>query len=93
VVGVAAGIRLKDGIVADVSIGVTGAAGRAFAADVAADFLTGKMLSRENIEKASALVSENTDCLSDHYASAEYRASLIKTEIARALASLLALAP
>jgi aerobic carbon-monoxide dehydrogenase medium subunit len=93
VVGVAAGIRLKEGIVADVSIGITGAAGRAFAADVVADFLIGKILSRENIEKASALVGENTDCLSDRYASAEYRASLVKTEITRALASLLALAP
>jgi carbon-monoxide dehydrogenase medium subunit len=93
VVGVAAGVRLKDGGVADVSIGVTGAAGRAFAADAAMDFLIGKTLSRENIEKAAALVSESTGCLSDHYASAEYRANLVKTEIMRALASLLALAP
>ena len=75
------------------SLGVTGAAGRAFAADAATDFLSGKTPSRENIETAAALVSENTDCLSDHYASAEYRASLVKTEITRALASLLALSP
>jgi carbon-monoxide dehydrogenase medium subunit len=93
VVGVGAGLRLKDGVVAEISIGVTGAAGRAFAADAATDFLSGKTPSRENIETAAALVSENTDCLSDHYASAEYRASLVKTEITRALASLLALSP
>ena len=93
VVGVAAGLRLKDGVVTEISIGVTGATGRAFAADAATDFLSGKTPSRENIETAAALVSENTDCLSDHYASAEYRASLVKTEITRALASLLALAP
>jgi carbon-monoxide dehydrogenase medium subunit len=93
VVGVAAGLCLKDGVVTEISIGVTGAAGRAFAADAAMDFLSGKTPSRENIETAAALVSENTDCLSDHYASADYRASLVKTEIARALASLLALAP
>ena len=88
VVGVAAGVRLKDGVVAEISIGVTGAAGRAFAADAAASFLIGKSLSRESIEKSAALVSENTQCLSDRYASAEYRANLVKTEIMRALASL-----
>jgi carbon-monoxide dehydrogenase medium subunit len=57
------------------------------------DFLSGKMPSRENIETAAALVSEHTDCLSDRYASAEYRANLIRTEITRALASLLARSP
>jgi aerobic carbon-monoxide dehydrogenase medium subunit len=85
VVGVAACVRLKDGIIAEISIGVTGAASHAFAADAAADFLTGKPLSRENIEKAARLVSESTECLSDRYASADYRASLVKTEIARTL--------
>jgi carbon-monoxide dehydrogenase medium subunit len=93
VVGVAAGIRVKDGVVAEISIGVTGAAGRAFAAEAATEFLIGKPLSPETIEKAAALVSENTECLSDRYASAEYRANLVKIEIARALTSLLALAP
>jgi carbon-monoxide dehydrogenase medium subunit len=57
------------------------------------DFLSGKTPSRENIETAAALISENTDCLSDRYASAEYRANLLKTEIMRALASLLASTP
>jgi aerobic carbon-monoxide dehydrogenase medium subunit len=88
VVGVAACVRLKDGIVAEISIGVTGAASHGFAADVAVDFLTGKPLSRENIDKAALLVSENVECLSDHYASAEYRKHLVKTEIARALFAL-----
>jgi carbon-monoxide dehydrogenase medium subunit len=93
VVGVAAGLRLKDGVVTEISIGVTGAAGHPFATDAAMDFLRDKTPSRENIEKAAMLVSETTDCLSDRYASAEYRANLIKTEIIRALASLLALSP
>jgi aerobic carbon-monoxide dehydrogenase medium subunit len=88
VVGVAACVRLKDGIVAEISVGVTGAASHAFAADAAADFLTGKPLSRENIGKTALLVSESVECLSDRYASAEYRASLVKTEIARALLAL-----
>jgi carbon-monoxide dehydrogenase medium subunit len=93
VVGVAAGIRVVHGAVAEISIGVTGAAGRAFAAEAATEFLIGKSLSPETIEKAAALVSENTECMSDRYASAEYRANLVKIEIARALTSLLALAP
>ena len=88
VVGVAVGVRLKNGIVAEISIGVTGAASHAFAADAATDFLAEKPLSRENIEKAALLVSERVECLSDRYASAEYRASLVKTEIARALLAL-----
>jgi aerobic carbon-monoxide dehydrogenase medium subunit len=88
VVGVAACVRLKDGIVAEISIGVTGAASHAFAADAAADFLTEKPLSRENIEQAALLASESVECLSDHYASAEYRKHLVKTEIARALLAL-----
>jgi carbon-monoxide dehydrogenase medium subunit len=87
VVGVAAGLRLKDGLVSHVSIGVTGAAGHAFAAEPATEFLTGKTLTPETIKKAAALASEQTECLSDNYASADYRQHLVRTEVARALAS------
>ncbi|WP_027582673.1 xanthine dehydrogenase family protein subunit M [Bradyrhizobium sp. Ai1a-2] len=87
VVGVAAGVAVT-GVAADVSIGVTGAASHAFPADVAAKFLVGKPLSRENIEEAARLQSAATECLSDRYASAEYRASLVRTETRRALLAL-----
>lgn len=87
VVGVAAALGLKNGVVSQASIGVTGAAGHAFAAEPAMEFLTGKALTHETIKTAAALASEQTECLSDHYASAEYRQHLIKTEVARALAS------
>jgi carbon-monoxide dehydrogenase medium subunit len=40
------------------------------------------------MEKAALLASESVECLSDHYASAEYRKHLVKTEIARALLAL-----
>ncbi len=90
VVGVAAGVRVNVGVAADVSIGVTGAAGHAFAGDVAAEFLAGKALSQGNIEEAARLQSAATECLSDRYASAEYRASLVRTEITRALLALAA---
>ena len=88
VVGVAAGVRVNAGVTADASIGITGAASHAFPGDVAAKFLAGKPLSQDNIEEAAKLQSTATECLSDRYASAEYRASLLGTETRRALLAL-----
>lgn len=88
VVGVAIALRLNGGIVSDATIGVTGATGRAFAADDASAHLIGKPLSSESITTAASLASEQAECLSDHYASADYRKHLVKTEVGRALASL-----
>jgi carbon-monoxide dehydrogenase medium subunit len=90
VVGVAAGMGVNAGAAADVSIGVTGAASHAFPGDVAAGFLTGKAVSQGNIEEAARLQSAAIECLSDRYASAEYRASLVRTETTRALLALAA---
>jgi carbon-monoxide dehydrogenase medium subunit len=88
VVGVAVALRLDDNVVAEAAIGITGATGRAFAAEAASAHLIGKPLSAENIARAASLASEQAECLSDHYASADYRKHLIKTEVIRALASL-----
>ena len=88
IVGIAAGLRVQDGVVARMSIGVTGAAGHAFPGEAAVAFLTGKAPSPENIGEASRLLSESAECLSDRYASAEYRANLIRTETRRALLAL-----
>jgi carbon-monoxide dehydrogenase medium subunit len=88
VVGTAVGVRLQDDVVAEISIGLTGAANHAFAGQHAADFLTGKTLSQDNIDQAAKLLSETTECLSDRYASAEYRANLIRIETTRALLAL-----
>jgi carbon-monoxide dehydrogenase medium subunit len=88
VVGVAVALHLRDDIVADATIGITGATGRAFAADSASASLIGKALSSQNIEGAAVLASEQAECLSDHYASVDYRKHLVKTEVTRALASL-----
>ena len=90
VVGVAAGVRVEAGVVAEASIGVTGAANHAFSGDAATRFLMAKPLSSETIEEAARLLSEATECLSDRYASAEYRASLVRTETKRALLALAA---
>jgi carbon-monoxide dehydrogenase medium subunit len=88
VVGIGVALSLKDNIVVEAMIGVTGATGRAFAADTASAHLIGKSLSGENVEGAAMLASEQAECLSDHYASADYRKHLVKTELARALVSL-----
>lgn len=88
VVGIAVALRLQQGVVIEISIGVTGAANHAFAGGDAADFLLGKTLSPENVAQAAKLLSGTTACLSDRYASAEYRANLIRVEIKRALLAL-----
>jgi carbon-monoxide dehydrogenase medium subunit len=88
VVGIALAMRLQQDVVAEISIGVTGAANHAFVGGGVADFLIGKTLSQENIERAAKRLSESTACLSDRYASAEYRANLIRVEIRRALLAL-----
>jgi carbon-monoxide dehydrogenase medium subunit len=88
VVGVAVALCLQDGIVSEATIGITGATGRAFAAEAASTHLIGKPLSSQTITSAALLASEQAECLSDHYASADYRKHLVKTEIIRALASL-----
>ena len=88
VVGIAVGVRLQQDAVDEISIGVTGAANHAFAGQRASDFLIGKTLSRDNIDQAAKLLGETTECLSDRYASAEYRANLIRVETRRALFAL-----
>jgi len=85
VVGVAVAIHVSGGLVAGADIGVTGAAARAFIAHAASSFLMGKPLSEENIQRAASLASVELPCLMDHYASADYRKHLVKTEVARAL--------
>jgi aerobic carbon-monoxide dehydrogenase medium subunit len=85
VVGVAVAMRMTGNDVTEMTIGVTGAASFPFPAEAAAEFLTGKPLSAENIDAAVRIASENIDYQSDPYAPAAYRRQLVKTEIGRAL--------
>ena len=87
VVGVATALAEQDDLVLTATIGVTGATARAFGADIATAFLIGKSLSSDNIKRAASIVSENAECLSDHYASADYRRHLVRTQLARMLSS------
>jgi carbon-monoxide dehydrogenase medium subunit len=88
VVGAAIVLRMTADTVSEIGIGVTGAAGFAFPAQAAANYLTGKPLSPGNIDAAARMASENIDCLSDHYAPAAYRRHLVRTEVGRALSEL-----
>jgi carbon-monoxide dehydrogenase medium subunit len=88
IVGVAASVCLGNGVVDSASIGITGAANRAFEGRVASDFLMGKAFSSEHISEAARLLRAATDCLSDRYASVEYRANLINVQVRRALLAL-----
>ncbi|MCP1968529.1 FAD binding domain-containing protein [Bradyrhizobium elkanii] len=85
VVGIAIAMRMLDGVVEEASIGVTGATNHAFVGRDAVEFLTGKALTRDNIDEAARMLSEKTECLSDRYAPAEYRANLVRVELGRAL--------
>ena len=89
-VGIAVALCLRDGVASEASIAITGATGRAFMADTATAHLIGKSLSVENVATAASLASEQAECLSDHYAPADYRKHLVKTEVSRALTSLIA---
>ncbi|SPP92981.1 FAD binding domain-containing protein [Bradyrhizobium vignae] len=88
VVGIAIAVRTSDGVVDEASIGVTGATNHAFVGKEASEFLTGKVLSQDNIDEAARILGENTECLSDRYAPAEYRANLVRVELRRALLEL-----
>ncbi|MGO4711778.1 FAD binding domain-containing protein [Bradyrhizobium sp. 2TAF24] len=88
VVGVAVVLRPVDGAVAEATIAITGATGHAFVAVDAAAQLIGKPLSEATITTAADVASGQAECLADNYAPAAYRQHLIRTEVARALASL-----
>jgi aerobic carbon-monoxide dehydrogenase medium subunit len=85
VVGVAAAVSLQKGVADEISIGVTGASKCAFEDRAASGFLAGKQFSRERVAEAARLLGESTECLSDTYASAEYRANLLSVQTRRAL--------
>jgi carbon-monoxide dehydrogenase medium subunit len=88
VVGVAAAIQLRDGKIADATLGITGATGHAYVPDEAITYLKGRSLDADTIQAAAEKASSQAECLEDRYASADYRRNLIRTEVARALRDL-----
>ena len=86
VVGVAVAITEKDGKVDSARIAVTGAPEYAKRATSAENALIGKALDADSIAAAAALATDDLGELNgDVYASAEYRAHLVKVLTKRAL--------
>lgn len=86
VVGVAAVLDLDGGTITSARIAVTGAPERATRATAAEAALSGKTASAETIAAAAALATEGLGELNgDVYASADYRAHLVKVLTRRAL--------
>jgi carbon-monoxide dehydrogenase medium subunit len=85
VVGVAAMVGLKDGMVARVSLVVGGATANPMHMSAAEAALTGQEPTEANLAAAAEKVGELQAVMSDTYASAEYRAHLAKVLARRAL--------
>jgi carbon-monoxide dehydrogenase medium subunit len=86
VVGVAVAIKEQDGKVESARIAVTGAPEFAKRATSAENALVGKALDADSIAAAAALATDDLGELNgDVYASAEYRAHLVKVLTKRAL--------
>lgn len=86
VVGVAAHVRLAaDGTCEDLRVGVTGAAPVAFRAAAAEDRLRGQALDEEAVTAAVEGMVGADGLLSDHHASAAYRAHLVEVMARRAI--------
>ncbi len=86
VAGAAARVVLDEkGSVAEVSVGITGIAARAFRATAVENLLRGKAPTAKRLQEASARAAEGVETAGDIYASAEYRAHLAGVCTRRAL--------
>ena len=85
VVGVAAVLKVENGTCSSARIAVTGATTIATRATAAEQALTGKPVDAQTIAAAAALASQGLELNGDVYASAEYRANLIRVLAKRAI--------
>jgi aerobic carbon-monoxide dehydrogenase medium subunit len=87
VVGVAVIVTLDaNGKCATVRVGVTGAAAKAFRAKGTEAALTGKTPDEKTLDQAAAQAINGIEANGDIFASAEYRAHLVRVYTKRALA-------
>ncbi len=80
-------IVLKEGAIADARIVMSGAAPVPVRASQTERLLTGKTPDRKLIEEMGASAVEGLDCYSDIRASAQYRKTLLKCLVSRALSA------
>lgn len=90
IVGVAAALDVKDGVIQSARIGLTGATSHATRLTNVEDALNGRKASTDVMESAAQLAGDDlTDVNADIHASEEYRHAMIKVFTKRALAAAL----
>ncbi len=80
-----AAVRIEDGTIRDVRLGIGGVSGRSIRMGAIEAFLTGKTPSSEVFDVAGAQARESINPTEDIHASADYRRDLIATVVKRAL--------
>lgn len=85
IVGIAAMVELRDGLVRQARLGMVGAAPQPSRARAAEDILVGRPLEDRAIRQAALSAAGESDPLSDGYASAGYRRKMVSVFVRRAL--------
>lgn len=85
IVGIAAIVTVKDGVVAQARIGITGAADHAYRADGVEAALTGQAANEETLKAAADRAVDGIELLDDLHAPADYRAQVTRNLTRRAL--------
>jgi aerobic carbon-monoxide dehydrogenase medium subunit len=80
-----AALRLADGVIADVGIGLTAVGAAHFVAAEAEEFLRGRAPSEDALDRAGAIASEHCNPASDQRGPAEYKRHLVAELTARVL--------
>lgn len=87
VVGVAAVLPMRDGVVHDARIVITGATSKPTRATAAEAALNGSAADGDAIDRAAAAVTEGLEVNSDTYANVDFRSHLVRVMTRRALES------
>ncbi len=88
IVGVAAAVEMDGSVVKSARLGLTGVGEFAYRATAIENALTGKPLNETTINEVVQNATENTNVMSDHFASEKYRAHLANVYLKRALRKL-----
>jgi CO/xanthine dehydrogenase FAD-binding subunit len=85
VVGVAAVVIAEDGVCKDIRIGLGAVAPTPIRAKRAEDTIRGQQFTGELIERSAKTAADESCCIDDHRASAEYRRRMVQALVGRAI--------
>ncbi|MDO8689875.1 MAG: xanthine dehydrogenase family protein subunit M [Dehalococcoidia bacterium] len=85
IIGVGAMVELQNGLVHEVRIGMVGAGPQPLRARAAEQALRGRPLEDDAIRQAALAAADESEPLSDGYASAEYRRKMVRVFVRRSL--------